>query len=412
MFLGCVLLIRLTFRLPRGIGEPLIFKQKLDHFDPTDREMFNQTYAVTDEFVDYSKPMNIILYISGEQDMNSGVVSRLSVTEVAKRTNSRIAALEHRFYGNSVPRPLTTENLRKYLTTAQALEDLASFTTFLKENCSKNQNSDCRVLIVGGSYAGSLSSFFRQKYPHLAAWSWSSSPPLDIKNNFSEYDAHMADVLDTLPHNCRNQTRELMRYFEHLVMGNETEYEKLGRDMCLNESTDPVSRLSMLADAIAGMIQYRNRMNGTLEEYCANQSRLHPDSFLAYVRADCGCENGNECDENDDLLLTDTSPDSDMVDARSWTWQTCNEYGWFQTASGRLRSSFVNLSYSERVCQTLFDGTGLANQSSVRIRYGGVNPKTTNIVFVNGGVDPWSVLSVNFTSGSVNGDLICKILNG
>jgi hypothetical protein len=63
-------------------------------------------------------------------------------------------------------------------------------------------------------------------------------------------------------------------------------------------------------------------------------------------------------------------------------------------ASGKLRSASVNLTYFDRVCQTLFNGTSLANQDDLRRRFGGRHQNSSIIIFVNGAIDPWSTLSL------------------
>ena len=62
----------------------------------------------------------------------------------------------------------------KYLNSQQALRDAAHFIQTLK-----NQNlynvKDNPWIVVGGSYPGALSAWFRYKYPHLVIGSLASS---------------------------------------------------------------------------------------------------------------------------------------------------------------------------------------------------------------------------------------------
>jgi serine protease 16 len=293
---------------------------------------------------------------------------------------------------------MTTANLARYLTTAQALADLADFTAWLRDNLTDHSSNSSEtppawVIVVGGPYAGTLSSYFRQTYPHLANWSWSSSPPLKVKANFSEYDEHCAEVLNNrsigATANCYNNTLGIVDYFENAVT-NATFFEEARQQLGLKESNDSVSLQSMIADQIAGMIQYMMNDGGAqLDQYCTNQSGPDPNitSFVAWFNA-----TNDDPDAGDPLLYTASGR---YPDSRAWTWQTCNEFGWFQTASGLLRSRYVNLSYYERVCQTLF-GVSIPDQSDVAVRYGGATPQTDNIIFVNGKIDPWSTLSVQW----------------
>jgi hypothetical protein len=377
--------------LPGAIGS---FEQRLDHFDTSSTATFPQRYVVNTTFCEGPGPWNcdtnsgIVLYISGEAPMSARRVAAHPLIDLAARTHSLLATLEHRFYGGSVPLDLTTANLSRFLTTDQALADLAGFVDFLRKG-----NSSRSVIVVGGSYAGTLASYFRQTYPNHANFSWASSPPLHLKLDFTEYDAHCAEVLrnQTDYPRCYENARGLVRYFDDAI-ANETAFRAARARMGLNRSTDPISLVSIVADQLAGMIQYRSNDGGrALAEFCRNQSGAQPDveSFFEWFRSD-----NADPDAGDALLLTDAGRAAPAADARAWTWQTCNEYGWFQTASGQLRSRWVNLSYYERICRVLFDDTGAPDQAALARRFGDLRPTATNIVYVNGAIDPWSTLSV------------------
>lgn len=74
----------------------------------------------------------------------------------------------------------TTANL-KYLSSQQALADLAYFITSQKTAMNLKSN---KWIVFGGSYAGSLAAWFRLKYPHLAYAAVASSAPILAKVNF------------------------------------------------------------------------------------------------------------------------------------------------------------------------------------------------------------------------------------
>jgi len=67
--------------------------------------------------------------------------------------------LEHRYYGQSQPyENWSTENL-VHLSSEQALADLASFLT------AQGAGDQKKTLVIGGSYPGALSAWFRVHYP-------------------------------------------------------------------------------------------------------------------------------------------------------------------------------------------------------------------------------------------------------
>jgi len=56
------------------------------------------------------------------------------------------------------------------------LADLATFITAMNDKMVEEHGGEARKwIVVGGSYPGALSSWFRNKYPHLATISWASS---------------------------------------------------------------------------------------------------------------------------------------------------------------------------------------------------------------------------------------------
>ena len=73
----------------------------------------------------------------------------------------------------------------KYLSSEQALEDLASFRQFIHSQYKLNDSN--KWISFGGSYPGCLSAWFRLKYPHLVYAAVSSSAPVLAKLNFHEY---------------------------------------------------------------------------------------------------------------------------------------------------------------------------------------------------------------------------------
>ena len=82
--------------------------------------------------------------------------------------------------------------------------------------------------------------------------------------------------------------------------------------------------------------------------------------------------------------------------ARSWTYQYCTQYGWFQTPSKfshgsvnstAMRPQILNLTYWTDLCQELFETPLKINRSILEFAKNRVHG--TNIVFTNGVEDPW-----------------------
>ena len=105
------------------------FEQTLDHFNPTDDRTWKQRYFVNDSFYEPGGPDFIM--IGGEAKSNPVwmVEPGLTWLNYAKKHKAIRFLLEHRFYGESHPtQDLNVTNL-VYLTSDQALADLATFIT-------------------------------------------------------------------------------------------------------------------------------------------------------------------------------------------------------------------------------------------------------------------------------------------
>ena len=158
------------------------YEQKLDHFSPTDTRTWKQKYFTNDEY--YKEGGPVFLMIGGEAAISIGYMTGLAWVEYAKQVNAMLIHLEHRYYGNSRPLPdLSLENM-KYLSSSQALEDLATFIADMKTSMNLESN---KWISFGGSYPGSLSFWLRAKYPHSIDGAVASSGPVKAKVDFFEY---------------------------------------------------------------------------------------------------------------------------------------------------------------------------------------------------------------------------------
>ena len=70
-----------------------------------------------------------------------------------------------------------------YLTSKQALADLANIIEYLKQEYNLAETQ--KWIAFGGSYPGSLAAWVREKYPNLIHGSISSSGPLLAKVDFT-----------------------------------------------------------------------------------------------------------------------------------------------------------------------------------------------------------------------------------
>ncbi|PHT79310.1 hypothetical protein T459_17362 [Capsicum annuum] len=115
---------------------------------------------------------------------------------LAKKFGAAIVTLKHQYYGKSSPfKSLTTGNL-KYLSSKQALFDLAAFRNFYQESLNvklNRSNIENPWFVFGVSYAGALSAWFCLTFPHLACGSLARSTVVQTVYCFSEFDRQFGE---------------------------------------------------------------------------------------------------------------------------------------------------------------------------------------------------------------------------
>ena len=403
-----LLLLRVPFKFYTQ-GQQLWYENKVDHTNESDTRTYKQKYFANFDYTVDKKSNVLLFYIGGEAALGESSVELGSVTQLAAKTNAAIFGLEHRFFGESVPTDdLTVDNL-KYLTIHQAIEDLASFITDMKKEYCLDQTK-CKTAVIGGSYPGDLSSWFRLKHPELADASWSSSAPVEAKADFFEYDAHQADVIKKHSEECYNIVFDTFNYienktYEDLEYAKRYIWQKFGLKPELR-GIDEASMLYMLADVLATPVQYRSyyvyleEMCDALEDNVTTYDEkidILSNTTNSILKAE-----GSQFLMDFPLICSGTSKTDTFKDTRAWTWMTCKEVGYFQTASGKLRSKNVNLSYWQYVCKSLFQLKDLPDTDATNKEYGGKNPTGTKTVFVNGNNDPWSMLGIEENQTSLN----------
>ena len=108
-------------------AEHFLFSQKLDHFNLVDTRFWRQRFWVNLEHFKPGGPA--LIMIGGEGEASPGWLGWGVWSEIAAENGAAMFVLEHRFYGKSAPtEDMSTANM-KFLSSRQALEDLAGFIT-------------------------------------------------------------------------------------------------------------------------------------------------------------------------------------------------------------------------------------------------------------------------------------------
>ena len=430
-------------------------QQRQDHFDGSNDNFWRQTYYVNDTF--WKGPTSkapIFLCVGGEGPAFDGSVVVDSVhcsnaAEWLEETGALMVALQHRYYGchaasaasntaaaaaDLVDCPIKTftsnqnEDL-KYLSSHQALSDVSTFYEYIVEKYALT--SENKWISFGGSYPGMLAAWTRLKFPHLIHAAVSSSAPVHAVLEMQEYNNIAADaysvemvggsvnctqaiskghaMIGTLlkttvgrtqlttqfetgqdaswladPNNARTFAGEGVAYFPS--QGNDP------------ASTAPFSNIKLicetmvdtsLGDEVERLSLVRKGQNGA-----GGISMMYPQFDLSLSS------------QRSTTLTKKNSYNSSSVTwppqhYNFWGWQTCTEFGFYQTCDVGSRCMYtqgLDLLVDEMsFCETDFKiskDTVVANINQTNLYYGSDTPSGSRVLWVNGEVDPWHGLSV------------------
>ena len=99
---------------------------------------------------------------------------------------------------------------------------------------------------------------------------------------------------------------------------------------------------------------------------------------------------GVKYEDYDAATLSKTEIDTTKA-GRQWSYQYCNEFGFYQTPNDTnpMRSMQLVESFWPDYCQRIFGKPMDADTDGTNQYYEGLNIKGDNIFFMNGSEDPW-----------------------
>jgi hypothetical protein len=360
------------------------FDQKLDH-SIKKSSTFRQRYFVDSHYAQGTN--SPVLYIICGEWNCGGTGSYSFVESLAKKFKAHLVALEHRFYGESLPTKRLTPEALKFLNLQSAVSDLAEFQRYMMEV----KGFQGKWIAFGGSYAGTLAAFYREKHPELVTGALASSGPVFMKNDFKEYDAHVAKVINQST--CGDNVRAAIQAIE-LKMNSSAGALEVKRIFKSTDITNDRDFLYVVADMLAAAVQYgRDRM------FCSTLGSKS-DLIEGYAAAGLGVLSSMGTTPYEiSLAVAEKVEVSASDNMRQWMWQSCQEFGWFQVANGTgketSRSSKIDLPYHNDVCKRFY-GKPMGRDGALNTKwyFQLFDPETSRIIFSNGSNDPWHVLSV------------------
>lgn len=401
-------------------AQMFIYTATADHFNGADTRTFSQRYWVDKTFFNGTGPL--FVEILGEWAASvSDLESQMKV--YGSTRGALLAAVEHRGYGGSL-------GFNIPISSSQALADFADIVVHLRHQFNITQ-----TIVFGCSYAGNLAAWFRLKYPHIAnTGSVASSAPILAVTDFGLYEQQVGvSISDIFGPRCDDAIRTSFSQLSQLLnMTNNVTFvnsqlQAMGfvGSFDASSSTPLLDRQTFAATMMyvfSGPVQYGefdsvNASCAKLVNGGNNSSMYYPLSTyinMAYP------------------MVSYASFVSSIAQSElSWFWQTCTEFGYYQTTSVTTSpfaaGDLVPIGFYEQICSDIYglwrrhndDGNTKKTEknatpknsyidSRVRdtnIRYGGNTIPSTALsrcVFQNSVTDPWARLSIQRTlSGSV-----------
>ncbi|KAL9577769.1 MAG: hypothetical protein Q9212_006153 [Teloschistes hypoglaucus] len=390
----------------------------------------------------------VIVLQSGETDgigrlpfLQKGIVHKL-----AQATNGIGVILEHRYYGKSFPTPdLSTANLR-FLTTDQALADMAYFAQNvvfegLEDKCLTAPTT--AYFGYGGSYAGAFVAFLRVLYPEVYYGAISSSGVTEAIWDFWRYyepvrkygppdcidkQTKLINVVDNILLNNTKYTAQLKSAFGMESITYDDDFAQVlsypiggwqGRnwdpeindpsfyEYCSNitsptliSNTTTTPNITTLAQTLLLAAGYTNNSTSTLTLPLLNFIHYIQSNYIAPILATNTTLNTAYSTHNQTFYAQSSLSQSSW---RSWPYQYCTQWGYLQTGSGvpasaglPLVSRLLTLGYNSLICRYAFNITTPPDVEAIN-KYGGYNISYDRLAIIDGEEDPWREASPHST---------------
>eukprot|EP00392_Amoebophrya_sp_AT5.2_P004827 g4836.t1 len=333
--------------------------------------------------------------------------------------------------------------------------------------------ADSKFICLGGSYPGNLAAWFRQKYPDVVHGCLSFSAPVYAKKDFYEYGQMVYHALELNAGTPDAEKQILHRLkacpFSVLSGGDEANVESIltgvsagivqynntlpeGRKIAdvqkrVEEASTPEEAAFSTVEASSetGKVDGQERDGSGLREKddakapstihlkkvddvdtltnstkttiatARKQKKFHDVSVHDHHEQMERRTNGEEKDRPDCVDYSTRQEYADLVPdtaaaARSWVYQTCNEFGYFQTSRvslvdkvDRRSTTFLkkslytahvsDASLWDGICRSVFGIYDTETRIARTRAYYDVAEIPSRTVFVNGELDPWSTLS-------------------
>ncbi|ULT93956.1 hypothetical protein L3Y34_003452 [Caenorhabditis briggsae] len=410
------------------------FYQRQDHFNNQNPVHFQQKFYKNSQWAQPGGPN--FLMIGGEGPEGPGWVlnEQLTWIQYAKKYGATVYILEHRFYGDS---KIDINNSNFYLLhSLQMLYDLAEFIKAV----NINSPAPAPWITFGGSYSGALSAWMREVFPELVIGAVASSGPVFAKTDFYEYLMVVEKSIRAYDKTCADRIQSgfnTMRTMFLTKEGRQTLSDLFQLKPAFGENvtdTDQHYFFSNIYGNFQGAVQYSGDNAGAyangygIADMCkimTNDSNIPLNNivqfneFMTVFYNDGDAYSGLDNNYQDyiDYMQNAQIFGPEYGAGLLWTWQTCNEFGYFQSAdSGNgIFGSPTPVNMYVQMCMDIFNAYEQRNTIDTAIGYTNYvygerfHYRGTNVVFPNGNVDPWHALGLYYPTDK---SVVSYLING
>uniref|UniRef100_A0A914BX81 Serine protease K12H4.7 n=1 Tax=Acrobeloides nanus TaxID=290746 RepID=A0A914BX81_9BILA len=336
------------------------FYQKVDHVGSANTDYYWQRYWNNSNFYKPGGPA--FLMIGGESAQTAWWVEdeTLQWLKLAKQHNAITFLLEHRFYGSTQPTngDMSTDSL-EYLSSEQAIEDVAYF---IRSMNSKLNLTSAKWIVFGGSYAGALAAWARAKHPDIIYGAVASSAPVQPVVDFTGYLEVIEDGLNNYNPECGSSLHQGLLATYNLI-GNPSGRQQLFKGFQLCEYIDYANKEQIsyffldLIGLYMTVVQYSGdnvlnyNTNVNIPSICAyhlqrNKTDLQKlqevnSFFMQFYQESC-------LDVNYESYIAYLQ---EANDDKAWVYQTCNEFGYYQSTTSTKANQFYGNVLPVELCE-------------------------------------------------------------
>lgn len=382
------------------------FDQKIDHFGFAEDSTFKQRYLLADQH--WRKDGGPILFYTGNEGDIAWFCNNTGfMWDVAEELGALLVFAEHRYYGDSLPfgeQSYSDAKHLNFLTSEQALADFAVLAEHLKLNLPGAKHSP--VIAIGGSYGGMLAAWFRMKYPHVVVGALASSAPIWQFKDLVPCDVFYKIVTDDFSESGKGCSESIRRSWK--AVDNLTSTD--GGLQWLTEAFHLCSPLKSKEDALFFKSWLSETwVNLAMVDYPYEANFLQP---LPAWPIQVVCKFLREPSLPDKDLLQNIFQAVNVYYNHTGNTQCLNTsqtatgnlgyIGWYYQACTEMVMPMCSNGVSDMFEPQQWDFKAFSDDCSqqfgVRPRadwattaYGGKNISShSNIIFSNGGLDPWS----------------------